>query len=108
MCTRWASDWVVHRPDWLGLPMFSRVPSVCGLGPTSGTVFPQVRGPLGPWTVHKRILNAPSGAILRWWPFPGPGRNTFPEVYWAVPGFRFEGVVDTQGVWSGRAAFVPR
>lgn len=27
--TRLASDRVVHRPDWLGLIMFSGVPSVC-------------------------------------------------------------------------------
>ena len=29
MSTLLASDWAVHRPDWLGLPLFSGLPSVC-------------------------------------------------------------------------------
>lgn len=29
LSTLWASDWVVHRPDWPGLLMFSGVRSVC-------------------------------------------------------------------------------
>jgi hypothetical protein len=29
MCTPQASDWAVHRSDWVGLRMFSGVPSVC-------------------------------------------------------------------------------
>jgi hypothetical protein len=29
MSTGWASDWAVHRPDWLGCGTFSGVPSVC-------------------------------------------------------------------------------
>jgi hypothetical protein len=55
--TPWASDWVVHGPDWLGLLMFSRVPSVFkGWNtvrvPPRAQCFPGQRS-FGPLAVHK-------------------------------------------------------
>lgn len=28
LCTPWASDWVIYRPDWAGFPMFPGEPSI--------------------------------------------------------------------------------
>ena len=49
MCTPWASDWVLHRSDWLGFPyVFGTSQCLqgleCGSSPTSGTADPLVSG----------------------------------------------------------------
>ncbi len=85
--TLFPSDWVVHRPDWLGLLMFSGVPCVSGAW-NAVRVPPWARvsagqGAFGPLAVHKSSFMGPFGGPFgrgRLWalalPFLGMGEGS--------------------------------